>query len=64
MKVHKRYVIEFSAAMVFYLIVLVGSIKLLGSYGDTAWRYPLVLSPMVPAAAALLAFVPVLPRRG
>ena len=37
--------------------VLVGSIKLLGSYGETAWRYPLALSPVLPASAALLAFV-------
>ncbi len=57
MKVHKRYVIEFSAALICYLIVLVGSIKLLGSYGETAWRYPLALFPVLPAAAALLAFV-------
>jgi hypothetical protein len=57
MKANKRYTIEFSAALICYLIVLVASIKLLGSYGDTAWRYPLVLSPILPAAGALFAFV-------
>jgi hypothetical protein len=57
MKVHKRYAIEFTAAFICYLIVLVGSIKLLGSFGETVWRYPLALSPMLPAAAALFAFV-------
>jgi hypothetical protein len=31
MKVHRRYAIEFSAALICYAIVLVGSIKLLGS---------------------------------
>ena len=57
MKVHKRYAIEFSAAMVCYVIVLVGSIRLLGTYGETAWRYPLALSPILPALGALIAFV-------
>src|SRR5664279_6266912 len=56
-QIHRRYAIEFSAAMVAYIIVLVGSIKLLGSYGETAWRYPLALSPMLPAAAVLVAFL-------
>jgi hypothetical protein len=57
MKVYGRYAIEFSAALICYVIVLVGSIKLLGLYGETAWRYPLALSPVLPALAALLAFV-------
>ena len=56
-QIHRRYAIEFSAALIGYAIVLVGSIKLLGSYGETAWRYPLALSPMVPASAALVAFL-------
>jgi len=57
MKVHKRYAVEFSAALICYAVVLVGSIKLLGLYGETALRYPLALLPVLPAAAALLAFV-------
>src|ERR1051325_7417081 len=57
MKVHKRYAIEFSAAMVCYVIVLVGSIRLLGTYGETAWRYPLALPPILQALGALIAFV-------
>jgi hypothetical protein len=56
-EIHRRYAIEFSAAMIAYAIVLVGSIKLLGLYGETAWRYPLALSPIIPAAGALIAFV-------
>ena len=56
-QVHWRYTIEFSAALICYAIVLVGSIKLLGSYGETEWRYPLALSPMIPALAALIAFI-------
>jgi hypothetical protein len=56
-RVHRRYAIEFSAAFICYAVVLVGSIKLLGTYGDTQWRYPLALSPLLPAAAALFAFV-------
>jgi hypothetical protein len=57
MKAHARYALEFSAAMVCYGAVLVASIKLLGAHGETAWRYPLALSPVLPAAAALFAFV-------
>ena len=56
-QVHRRYAIEFSAALLCYAIVLAGSIKLLGSYGETAWRYPLALSPVLPASAALVAFL-------
>lgn len=56
-QVHRRYAIEFSAALICYAIVLVGSIKLLGSYGETEWRYPLALSPMFPASAVLIAFI-------
>ena len=56
-QVHWRYTIELSAALICYAIVLVGSIKLLGSYGETEWRYPLALSPMLPASAALIAFI-------
>ena len=56
-RIHRRYAIEFSAAMLGYMVVLLGSIKLLGSYGDTVWRYPLALSPVIPAAAALIVFL-------
>ena len=56
-KVHKRYVMEFSAAMAGYMIVLAGSIKLLGAHPETAWRYLLAVAPIFPAAAALVAFV-------
>ena len=57
MTANRRYAIEFSAAMIGYGIVLIGSIKLLGLYGETAWRYPMALAPVLPAAAALVAFV-------
>ena len=57
MTANRRYAIEFSAAMIGYGIVLIGSIKLLGLYGKTAWRYPMALAPVLPAAAALVAFV-------
>jgi hypothetical protein len=56
-QIHRRYTIEFSAALICYVIVLVGSIKLLGLYGESVWRFPLALAPMLPAAAALIAFV-------
>jgi|SRR5690349_20771282 len=57
MKVHARYAFEFSAGMICYMLVLVVSIKLLGIYGETAWRYPLVLSPVLPAAVTLVTFI-------
>ena len=34
-RVHRRYALELLITFVLYLIVLVGSIKLLGIYGDT-----------------------------
>lgn len=56
-RMHWRYALEFSGALVGYAIVLVASIRLLGHYGDTTWRYPLAVSPVLPAAIALIAFV-------
>ena len=56
-RLHRRYALEFSGALVAYAIVLVASIRLLGHYGETAWRYPLAISPVLPAAAALFVFV-------
>ena len=55
--VYKRYTVEFSAAMSLYLIVLVGSVKLLKVFGETGWRYPLALAPMLPAAGSVYAFI-------
>lgn len=56
-RIHLRYALELSAAFVCYAVVLVASIKLLGVYGDTGWRYALALSPMLPATAALYTFI-------
>jgi ABC-type cobalamin transport system permease subunit len=56
-RVHRRYTLEFLTAFVLYLIVLVVSIKLLGTYGNTSWRYPLAVAPVLPAALVLLTFV-------
>ena len=57
MKPNNRFAMQFFAALICYLIVLVGSIKLLGTYGETGWRYPLALAPMFPASAALFVFI-------
>ena len=57
MKPINRFATEFLAALICYLVVLVGSIKLLGTYGETGWRYPLALSPMLPASVALFVFI-------
>jgi hypothetical protein len=54
---NRRYALEFSAAMTGYVIVLVGSLKLLGTFGETSWKYPLALSPVLPAVGVLIAFL-------
>jgi hypothetical protein len=56
-RVHRRYTLEFLTAFVLYLVVLVVSIKLLGTYGNTSWRYPLAVAPVLPAALVLFTFV-------
>src|SRR5579871_3468572 len=56
-KVQRRYAIEFSAALAAYMLVLVGSISLLHKYGESFWRYPLALSPILPTVGLLLVFV-------
>lgn len=56
-RIQLRYGLEFSAAFMCYAVVLVASVKLLGVYGNTGWRYALALSPMLPATAALYTFI-------
>ena len=56
-RVHRRYALELLITFVLYLIVLVGSIKLLGIYGDTKFRYLLAVSPVLPAAGVLFTFI-------
>jgi hypothetical protein len=54
----KRYTLEFSASMTSYVVVLAGSLAALNAVGGgSPWRWPLALLPVLPGAAALIAFV-------
>ena len=53
--IRRRYQFEFVVALGSYLLVLWASISLLGRYRETAWRYPLVLAPVLPAVGMLFA---------
>src|SRR5258708_1311303 len=55
--IHRRYVLELTAALASYAIVLVGSIKLLGYCGKTVWRYPVALAPVLPALTIVFVFL-------
>ncbi len=51
------YLKEFGGAMLAYTIVLPISIALINAHPHAAWRAPVALAPIVPAAFALWAFV-------
>ncbi len=51
------YIREFGGAMIAYVIVLPISIALIEAHPHAAWRVPVALAPMIPAAFALWAFV-------
>lgn len=56
----RRYLAKFLGSMLAYALVLSGSIWLLKSDPDAAWRIPVALAPMVPAVlvmASVLRFV-------
>ena len=53
----RTYLKEFGGAMLAYTIVLPISIALINAHPHAAWRAPVALTPIVPAALALWAFV-------
>lgn len=53
----RSYVKEFGGAMLAYVIVLPISIALIQAHPHAAWRVPLALAPVVPAAFALWAVI-------
>lgn len=53
----RSYVKEFGGAMLAYVIVLPISITLIQAHPHAAWRIPLALAPVVPAAFALWAVI-------
>lgn len=56
-KAGKTYLIQFSGAMTLYVIVLSLSATLVQRLGDTPWRIPLALLPMIPVGFGMLAFL-------
>ena len=53
----RSYLVEFGGAMLAYVIVLPISIALVQAHPHAAWRVPVALTPVIPAAVALWAFV-------
>ncbi len=51
------YLKEFGAAMLVYVIVVFVSTFIIIAHPHAPWRFPLALTPMVPATFALWAFV-------
>lgn len=56
-KVMRQYVVQFSAAMAAYMVVLVVSIFIIQANPGSVWRVPLAIAPVVPVVFALWAFV-------
>lgn len=51
----RRFIVEFSASMVAYMIVLVGSVWVLNIGGiEGGWKIAVALAPMLPGAAVAL----------
>ncbi|HEY7983844.1 MAG TPA: hypothetical protein VID73_06730 [Ktedonobacterales bacterium] len=61
-KAGRAYLLEFGGAMVLYSIVVVVSVVLLKAQPHAAWRIPVALGPVVPAALGVAAFVRFLGR--
>jgi hypothetical protein len=51
------YVVQFSVAMLAYVVVLIVSLPLLNALGQSPWRIPVALAPVVPALFGLFAFL-------
>jgi hypothetical protein len=45
----RRYVVEFTAAMTAYVVVLFGTVLVLNGYPEAAWRYFVAVLPVLPA---------------
>lgn len=53
----KRYLREFGLSMTLYVIVIIGSASLLNRIGDSSWRIPIALAPVLPIVLMLGAFL-------
>jgi hypothetical protein len=54
---HKRYMKEFGSSMAAYVVVVLASVWLLKHYVHSAWRFPLAVLPVIPAAFAMWAAI-------
>jgi hypothetical protein len=52
----KRYVREFSITMTAYVVTIIGSALTVNRMGDSPWRVPVTLIPMIPVVILLIVF--------
>ena len=57
MKPHRPFVTQFALSMLAYVVVLIASILLLKGNPEAWWRYPVALSPVIPALAGMRVMV-------
>jgi len=57
MSEQRRYVRQFTASMVAYAAVLIGSVLLIRANPDAWWRYLVAVTPVVPVVVAVMAVV-------
>ncbi len=53
----RKYHRRFFAAMAAYVVVLLGTVEIIDRIGDSPWRIPLALAPVVPVSVAVWAFL-------
>jgi hypothetical protein len=51
----RRYAVEFGAAMTAYVVVLLGTVWVLKTYGESPWRYAVAVLPVLPVVLVLWA---------
>jgi hypothetical protein len=56
-KASKVYLQQFGAAMLLYILVLFVSVRLMQNLGESSWRFPAALLPLVPIVMGLFAFL-------
>lgn len=56
-QVSKTYARAFTFSMITYVIIIIVSRLLIDNLGDSPWRYPIALLPIVPVISLILAFL-------
>lgn len=54
---NRTYMRQMIVAMVFYVVLVIVSVWLIGRMEETIWRIPIALLPVIPAAFASRAFI-------